>query len=157
MPAAVSTPPPGCRPAGSVRRGFTLVELLVVIAIVATLIGLLIPAVQSARESARRSACMNNLRQLAIANLAYESAYRAFPPSLVWAGASTTDDSANAVWSAQARMMPFLEELAIGAEIQRQLAVPYSRAALTNGTVIAGIRIPALLCPSEPTTQVRMK
>jgi len=143
--------------AGRGRRGFSLVELLVVIAILATLLGLLIPAVQSARESARRSACMNNLRQLAVANLAYESAYRAFPPSLVWAGASTTDDSANAVWSAQARMMPFLEELAIGAEIQRQLAVPYSRAALANGTLIAGIRIPSLLCPSEPTSQVRMK
>jgi prepilin-type N-terminal cleavage/methylation domain-containing protein len=137
--------------------GFTLVELLVVIAIVATLIGLLLPAVQSARESARRVSCMNNLRQLSLANAVYETTYRRFPPSLVWPGTSTSDDTANAVWSAQARMLPFLEELAIGAEIQRQLAVPYSRATLANGTLIAGIRVPSLLCPSESNTQIRMK
>lgn len=47
--------------------GFTLVELLVVIAIIAVLVGLLMPAVQSARESARRSACANNIKQLGLA------------------------------------------------------------------------------------------
>ena len=60
--------------------GFTLVELLVVIAIIATLIGLLLPAVQSARESARRSSCSNKIRQLATALLTYESAQTQFPP-----------------------------------------------------------------------------
>lgn len=138
-------------------HGFSLVELLVVIAIVATLIGLLLPAVQSAREAARRSSCRNSLRQLALANTNYESAYRTFPPSLVWANASTTDATANAVWSAQARLLPFLEELAIGAEIQRQLDVPYSQATLANGSLISGLRIPILLCPAEPNTQLRMK
>ena len=152
-PTSLPTGAPGSRP----LHGFTLVELLVVIAIIAALIGLLIPAVQSAREAARRVQCMNNIRQLALANLVYESAYRSFPPSLVWTGTSTSDDTANAVWSAQARMMPFLEELAIGAEIQRQLAIPYSRATLSSGELIAGIRIPSLLCTSESNTQVRMK
>ena len=59
------------------RRGFTLVELLVVIAIIATLIGLLLPAVQAAREAARRSACMNNLRQIALATHVYRDVRRA--------------------------------------------------------------------------------
>ena len=61
------------------RMAFTLVELLVVIAIIGTLVGLLLPAVQAAREAARRSSCQNNLKQLSLATLNYESAYKQFP------------------------------------------------------------------------------
>ena len=61
------------------RWGFTLVELLVVIAIIGILIALLLPAVQAARESARRASCQNNLKNLALGVLNYESSRREFP------------------------------------------------------------------------------
>jgi prepilin-type N-terminal cleavage/methylation domain-containing protein/prepilin-type processing-associated H-X9-DG protein len=79
---------------------FTLVELLVVIAIIGILVALLLPAIQAAREAARRSQCQNNLKQIGLAILNYESSSKGLPP-----GCFLGEGSA---WSAF--ILPYLEE-----------------------------------------------
>lgn len=61
-------------------RGFTLVEILVVIAIIAVLVTLLVPAVQRVRASAQRTDCANNLKQLGLACIQYAELKKKFPP-----------------------------------------------------------------------------
>lgn len=80
--------------------GFTLVELLVVIAIIGILVALLLPAVQAAREAARRSECANNLKQIGLAALNYESQHKHLPPGGYL--------EQGAFWSGY--LLPFMEE-----------------------------------------------
>ena len=61
------------------QRGFTLVELLVVIAIIGILVALLLPAIQSAREAGRRTQCKNNLKNIGLAILNFQSTHKVFP------------------------------------------------------------------------------
>src|SRR5207245_2767120 len=92
--------------------GFTLIELLVVIAIIAVLISLLLPAVQQAREAARRSQCRNNLKQIGLALMNYESSYKYFPMEKIDAtGWSPNTQVYQQCWTAM--VLPFLDQAAM--------------------------------------------
>jgi type II secretory pathway pseudopilin PulG len=141
-----------------------LVELLVVIAIIAVLIGLLLPAVQAARESARRSSCRNNLKQIGIAVLQYESSRGRLPPGAVSVNhqLSTRENPISAFgrWGATTMLiLPFLDQQPLyekynfaqtrtlqngdrgGADLDSQPAAP--------GVRIRDVRIPTYICPSD--------
>jgi prepilin-type N-terminal cleavage/methylation domain-containing protein/prepilin-type processing-associated H-X9-DG protein len=126
--------------ARSPRRGFTLIELLVVIAIIAVLIALLLPAVQAAREAARRAQCVNNLKQLALASLNYESTNGCYP-------GNGYDGPANKFtnFSCFVFMLPYLEQGAIG----NAANFSWTNFDWPNITV-AGIKLNVLACPSDP-------
>jgi prepilin-type N-terminal cleavage/methylation domain-containing protein len=109
-------------PSPAPRRGFTLVELLVVIAIIAILIAILLPAIQSARESARRMQCQGNVKQLALGCSSYASANNQRMPV---PGSS---------WLIQ--ILPYVEQQPL-----------FDRWAAN--TSITGIAVPLYVCPNR--------
>ncbi len=94
----------------SKRTGFSMVELLVVMAVIAILVAILVPAVQAAREAARRTQCRNNLKQLGIAINNYETSNKCFPPG--WIGLKDGSPNVNGLnglsWGAM--ILPQIEE-----------------------------------------------
>jgi prepilin-type N-terminal cleavage/methylation domain-containing protein/prepilin-type processing-associated H-X9-DG protein len=136
------------------RAGFTLIELLVVIAIIAVLIGLLLPAVQKVREAASRIKCQNNLKQLGLAMLNFESSNQKLPSAFLgnsnpaYAGYPDYFFS----WSAFAQMNPYLEQTAIYNTMNLTLPV-YDPSNNYNITVPNQFAVEQLiglfLCPSD--------
>jgi prepilin-type processing-associated H-X9-DG protein len=91
----------------SLRRGFTSLELIIVVVLVAILIALLLPAVQIAREEARQAQCKNNLKQLGLAMHNYHDTYVTFPPGWV---AANREPETGPCYGWGTMLLPFLDQ-----------------------------------------------
>lgn len=142
------------------QNGFTLVELLVVIAIIGVLVGLLLPAVQAAREAARRMSCGNNIRQLGLGILNYESAYKRLPSGASgpcsynpW---SVHDADMNVGrmpinrYSVFVSILPMIEQQQLYTQIQNQRPFFRSTWDMQGNFTPWRTQVASFRCPSDP-------
>jgi len=126
--------------------GFTLVELVVVLAIIFTFIGLLLPAIQKAREAANLRACAHKLGQLGLASHSAYDTYQKLPPAL---GFYPQDSGSTGFGSGLFHLLPFLEE---------DVLYNHSAVSTSTGTVYQGAQpsmatrpLKMYICPSDPS------
>ena len=130
------------------RQGFTLVEILVVIAIIGILIALLLPAVQSAREAARRMSCSNNLKQCMLAMHCYYDSARVLPGMMPPKMQS---------FSVQSKLLPFSEQEYLRSIIDFGKPIigcgPTGELYADNGAAAKYV-VPIFRCPSDAENDI---
>jgi prepilin-type processing-associated H-X9-DG protein len=154
------------------RKAFPLVALLVVVAIIATLVGLLLPAIQKARTSALRAVCQNNLHQIGIATLNFESAYKGLPRAgehiiYNWTdpvtGTVFTNKNTQDLQSPFVMLLPFLDKEDLSSKYDMRYHYNQADATGANGEVVAALEnkvvaqtvIPTFMCPVNALADFR--
>ncbi len=126
------------------RRGFTVIELTVVIAIIVGVLALLLPAMLKAREAARRTQCQNNLKQLILGLHNYAEQRHVFPPGVVDDQSPILQEPIgyHASWTVQ--LLPFLDQTNISNDWDRSVGI-YTG---SNAQVFNYV-VPVFACPSN--------
>ena len=132
------------------RPAFTLVELLVVIAIIGVLVAILLPAIQAAREAARRTQCINNLKQVGLAILNYNSARKEYPTGGTEPWHNSGDYGKGYGWMVQ--VLPYVEDTAL-----QNISKGYGNnaAGIESDLRVRGTPVPLYFCPSRRQNVVR--
>lgn len=125
-------------------RGFTLIELVVIIAIIAIVIGMSIPAVQRVRDAAARVKCSNNLRQIGLGLHQYHEARKTLPPGCSYQGGR--DPFPHMSW--MTRLLPFVEQQAIWKEAEQAFALESFFMKSPPHTAISRV-IPIYICSTD--------
>ncbi len=140
-------------------KGFTLIELLVVMVIIAILVGLLLPAVQAAREAARRTSCSNNVKQLGLAALNFESGKGILPSAgegKFVLGPTTTPGYGNSIYDTQSffsQILGYTEHSDVAAGMSSNYVYNDSNQIGFGNIYAAQTKIPTFLCPSNGLRQ----
>ena len=133
-------------PRRPLASGFTLIEILVVIAIIAVLIALLLPAVQAAREAARRSRCINNLKQIGLGILNYESSVGSLPTGSITLSYAAKCAGNKLYFNLFEFIMPQIEQAAVYNAINFQAPTGYRSS--WNTTALSSV-VNTYICPSD--------
>jgi len=140
----------------SQRRGFTLVELLVVITIIGMLMALLIPAVIAARARARQTQCINNMSQLGKACFSYATAKENFPGWL--SGDASTSALPDRTYGWVPQLFAYIDRNDLARQLQTDITAAVTAkkdlSVLISDTTYKGHNqhLPLLICPADPPT-----